>query len=280
MDINEVLIVADSASDTLKVEGINYRSVPLKIITKEREFVDDESLDTEEMMKYLINYTGRSSTSCPSIGEYVEAFKGYKYIFCVTITSALSGSYSAALAAKNTFETEHPDSQVCLIDSLSTGAEMVLIIEKLKELILAGNDFDTVSQEIHQYQKKTGLVFMLKSIKNLANNGRVSHVVARVAEVLKISIVGKASNEGEFQPLDKCRGENKAFGALIKRLHEEGFSKGKIAIGHCCNLDAAKKFAEVVKKEFDNKKISIFQTGGLCCFYAELGGLMIGFEKG
>jgi DegV family protein with EDD domain len=279
MNLDEVLIVADSSSDTLKVEGINFKSVPLKIITKEREFVDDGSLDTEEMMKFLISYSGRSSTSCPGIGEYVEAFAGYKYVFCITITSALSGSYSSALAAKRIFEKEHPYSQVCLIDSLSTGAEMVLLIEKLRELILSGKDFDTVESEIRQYQKKTGLVFMLKSIKNLANNGRVNHVVARVAEVLKISIVGKASDEGEFQQLDKCRGESRAFAALIKRLREEGFAKGKIAIGHCCNPDAARSFAEMVRKEFSNENIHIFQTRGLCCFYAELGGLMIGFEK-
>ena len=74
MGISDFRIVADSASDVFQLKGIDYASVPLKIITNENEFVDNKALDVEHMIKYLAEYKGRSSTACPAPMEWYEAF--------------------------------------------------------------------------------------------------------------------------------------------------------------------------------------------------------------
>ena len=38
---------------------------------------------------------------------YLDAFDGYDEIYCVTITSQLSGSYNAAMTAKQQYEEEN-----------------------------------------------------------------------------------------------------------------------------------------------------------------------------
>ena len=43
-------IVADSSADLTELSGVDFESVPLKIITTEREFCDDASLDVSEMV--------------------------------------------------------------------------------------------------------------------------------------------------------------------------------------------------------------------------------------
>ena len=50
-------IIADSSSDLMKLDNCNYSSVPLKIITTEKEYVDDESLDVDEMISDLSAYS-------------------------------------------------------------------------------------------------------------------------------------------------------------------------------------------------------------------------------
>ena len=126
-------IVFDSSADIRELSGVPFESAPLKIITDNREYVDDSSLDIIEMLSDLKQYKGRSRSSCPSSGEYVEAFGDAENIFCVTITSGLSGSFNSAnVAAKNYLE-EHPDRHVHIIDSLSTGAENTLLIHKLRD---------------------------------------------------------------------------------------------------------------------------------------------------
>lgn len=272
-------IVADSSSDVLKFTNIPFAVAPLKIVTAEKEYIDDSLLNVEYMVNDLLKYKGKSSSSCPNPDEWLTAFGDAHNIFCVTITSTLSGSYNAACCAKQIYEEQHPDRKVFVINSLSTGPEMKLIIEKICELINNGNDFDAICSEITAYTKKTGLLFMLESMKNLANNGRVSHIVAKAAGLLGIRVVGKASNKGDLQPLDKVRGEPKSRATIIDRLRDEGFNGGKIRIAHCLNPEFAESIKYLIFKEFGDVDIEIYNCGGLCSFYAEKGGILIGFEK-
>ena len=92
-------IVTDSSADLRELSDIPFESIPLKIITDEREYVDSSDLDVNGMLADLKKYSGRSHTSCPSSGEYMQAFGDCENIFCITITSNLSGSCNAANVA-------------------------------------------------------------------------------------------------------------------------------------------------------------------------------------
>jgi len=122
-------------------------------------------------------------------------------------------------------------------------------------------------------------LFMLKSLKTFANNGRVSPVVARLVGIAGICIVGKASNEGTLEPMHKCRGEKRSLETLLNDLETEGFKSGKISIGHCQNEAAALRLKEMILAKFKNASIEIHKLRGLCSFYAEKGGVLVGFEK-
>ena len=273
-----IKIVADSSSDLLMLDGIDFASAPLKIITDEKEYVDNENLDLLNMVTDLQSYKGKSSTSCPNPNDWINAFGDAKQIFCITITGTLSGSYNAACAAKAAYEEMHPDRKVFVLNSLTTGPEMCLIIEKFKKLILSGKDFDQVCEEITEYSQKTQLIFMLESMKNLANNGRVSPLVAKMAGMLGIRIVGKASDKGDLEPLNKCRGEAKALETILTNMKALGYNGTKVRIAHCFNENAGQKLKAIIEAEFPNAEIIIGQCRGLCSFYAEKGGLLVGFE--
>ena len=277
--LENIKIVADSSADLLTLEAFPFASVPLKIITTEKEYTDDAALDVPAMVDDLLAYNGKSSTSCPNPSDWLSAFGDAEQVFCVTITGTLSGSYNAACIAKNTYEQEHPGRRVFVIDSLSAGPELKLIVEELQAQILAGTEFDENCKRIQSYQKKTGLLFMLESMKNLANNGRVSPLVAKMAGLLGIRVVGKASDRGDLEPLNKCRGEKNALDTIMQHLRSLQYAGGKIRIGHCLNASAAKGLCDRILAEFAEANVEIYASRGLCSFYAERGGLMIGFEK-
>ncbi len=277
--MRSIKIVADSSSDILELKDVLFESAPLKIITSENEYVDDVALDVQGMVEDLQNYKGKSSTSCPSAGDWLDAFGEAEQVFCVTITGTLSGSYNAAMLAKATYEEQYPDRRVFVLNSLTAGPEIGLMIEKLQELILAGEEFDAICDEITQYAQKTGLLFMLESMKNLANNGRVSPLVAKMAGLLGIRVVGKASDRGDLEPLNKCRGESKALDTIVEHLREMGLKEGKVRIAHCFNEEAGKKLFEKIQTEFSKVQVKLYRCRGLCSFYAEKGGMLVGFEK-
>lgn len=278
MNNKKIKIVSDSSSDLFSLSSIDFESAPLKIITADKEYVDDEQLNVKAMVTELEAYNGKSSTSCPNVNDWLKVFGDAEEIYCVTITATLSGSYNAAMLAKQAYEEQYPERKVFVLNSLTAGPEIALILEKIEELVLEGNDFDTVCKIITAYCSKTKLLFMLESMKNLANNGRVSPITAKMAGLIGIRVVGKASDIGDLEPLNKCRGEKKALETIIRRMKELGCRGGKIRIVHCFNEQAAKELCKLIEAEFKSIQIKYYNCKALCSFYAEKGGLLIGFE--
>ncbi len=272
-------IVADSSSDILELENTPFAPAALKVITDQREFVDDSKLDVEEMVSWFESYKGKSKTSCPNTGDWLEGFGDADEVFCVTITGGLSGSYNAACVAKQMYEAENPGKRVYVVDSLSAGPELRLIVAKLEELIHADVSFEDICHQIEEYKQHTGLAFMLESLKNFAANGRVSPAVAKIAGVLGIRIVGKASDQGTLEPTNKCRGEEKSLAAILEQLQRNGLKTGKVHISHCRNEAAANKLKSKILAALPQVSVQIHTCRGLCSYYAEKGGLLVGYEK-
>ena len=277
--MKKIKIVADSSCDLFRLKHTEFETASMKIITAEREFIDDADLDVDDMANYLYQFKGKSKSSCPNTTDWLEAFGDADEIYCVTITSGLSGSYNSACAAKQIYESENEGKRVHVFDTLSAGPEITLIIEKIEECIDKDMSFEDICDCVTAYMKKTGLVFMLKPLTTFANNGSVSPIVAKLVGIASICVVGKASDEGTLEPMHKPRGERRALETLVGCLEKEGFKTGKISIGHCQNESAAEQLKELILAKFKNVQIEIHKFRGLCSFYAEKGGVLVGFEK-
>ncbi len=274
--MNSIKIVTDSSSNLIRLDGVEFACAPLKINTENKEYTDTAELDVNDMVNTLYRYSGKSSTSCPNPTDWLNAFGDAESIVCFTITSNLSGSYNSAHKAKESYEAEHPSRRVLVVDTLSAGPEIALMVEKCRELILLGKSLDEIAKELRTY--KTELLFVLESMKNLANNGRISKLTAAAAGVLGVRAVGKASDEGTLEMLSKCRGSSKVLQSLIEHAKELGYNGGKMRIAHCQNDPFAKLLAAKISAEFSGAQITIEECRALCSFYAEKGGMLIGFE--
>lgn len=232
------------------------------------------------MAETLHSYKGKTTTSCPNVSDWLAAYEGAEQIFVITITGTLSGSYNAALLAGEEYEQEHAGAKVFVLDSLSAGPELVLLAERLRALVLAEKPFETICQELQNYQQHTHLLFSLESLANLARNGRVKPAVAAVARMLGIRVIGQASNDGELEVLCKTRGEHGALERIVLELKGHGFTNGRVHIAHCGNPAAADRLKKMICAVFEGAQVDIGHCGGLCSYYAELGGLMVGYEDG
>ena len=149
-----IKIVSDSSSNVFALEGVNYVTVPMKVITGEKEYVDTPELDVEGMVNDLKVYKGKSGSSCPNVQEWLDAFEGDEDIIGITISKNLSGSYNSAKQAAEEFMQNHPGRKMFIVDSMSAGPEQMMLIEKMKELIEAGCDFETVKEKTLEYQNR------------------------------------------------------------------------------------------------------------------------------
>lgn len=272
-------IVSDSSSNILTMADPHFASVPMKV-RAEKEYIDDANLDLAGMVEDLRSHKGKSGSSCPNVGEWLEAFGDADMVFGTTISKNLSGSYNAAKQAADTYMEENPDRKAFIFDSLAAGPQQAFLIDKVLELAAQGLDFETIREKVLDYHNHTHILFCLESMMNLARNGRVSMAVAKIAGMLGIRVCGDVKG-GQITPVHKPRGAKKATETLVEMMKERGFYDGaQLRIAHCFGQSQAKALADAVLAEFPNTRLTIEPTTALCSFYAEAGGLMIGFEGG
>ena len=274
----KIKIVADSSANLFSLAGIDFASVPLKVNCNGKEYVDVPSLDLAGMVYDLKHTKSRSGTSCPNVQEWLDAFGDAEWIFAFTITSNLSGSYAAAVQAKEDYLAEHPQAKVCVVDSLTAGAEIAMLAEKARDCLLAGSSFEETEAAVREYATHTRTLFSLESMTNLANNGRVSAAAAKLAGILGIRAIGKASDVGTLEMLCKCRGEDKALATMFEEMLKNGFCGGCLRISHCMNPKAADQLKKLALDRFPQTRVIVEPCGALCIFYAEQGGLIIGYD--
>ena len=275
-------IIADSGCDCREIADLandtSFKSVPLTIQVDSEIFVDDANLDIDLMMEKMYATSTASKSACPSPDDYLRSFEGAENIFVVTITGSLSGSHNSAQLAKKLFLEERPEANIHVIDSLSAGGEVDLIITKLNELIKEGLSFNEIVEAITHYQEKTKLLFVLAKVDNLVKNGRLNKLIGAVVGLLNIRMVGEASETGTLELLQKARGAKKALTAAVDEVLKAGYKGGRIIIAHRNNEKFCQQFSSLIKEKFPAADISFLPTSGLCSFYAEEGGLLLGYE--
>ena len=271
------VIVSDSSSNVFSVPRANFCSVPLKIRVGEKEYVDGPDVDLEDMVEVLKAYKGKSSSSCPNVQEWLDAFGDADEVYGVTITRNLSGSYNAAYQAAQIYMEMHPGRKAYIFDSFTAGAEQAMVTMKIAELAQQGYSFEDIKEKVLEFQSYTHTLFCLESLTNLARNGRVNPAVARIAGMLGIRLIGTAK-EGRIEPIHKVRGHKKAMQTLVDVMAEWGYRGGMVRISECFAEEQANDLKELILAKWPEAQILIEPNGALCSYYAEVGGMIVGFE--
>lgn len=274
-------IITDSSCDLYDLneyaDEIRFASIPFVINIGNRDFVDNEELNTAEMVTAMENCREAGRTSCPAPQAWHEQFEKDGYSIAITISGELSGSYNSACIAKNMILERCPDKKIAVIDSRSAGPEMALLVTRLCRMITAGCDFDTAVAEIENYAKRTHIVFALSSFNNLIKNGRIGKIAGFIAGRLGFWGIGIGSEQGTIVLKEKVRGGRQALNAVLKDIRERADSLETVIISHCQNAELAEKLKNAIQSICHTVEVRIMPTRGLCSYYAEKGGLIIGF---
>lgn len=269
-------ILVDSASDLLSDyytdPEIGFKVVPLTIHVNDKEYVDNDSLNIQEMLANM-HASKKSSSACPAPQSFLSEFDNAEYTFIVAITSKLSGCYNSAVVAKNSYSKPE---NICVIDSKAVSGTEMLIVDKLIELIKQDLPYEQIVEEITAFRDKRSLYFILQKFDNLVNNGRMSKIAGLIASKLVIRPICIAY-EGEIKIAKKIIGIKNTFTKLVQMIGEKAkdFSKETLIITHCFAEEEANYIKSDLEKKCNFKEIRILPMRGLCSYYALEKGLII-----
>ena len=277
-------IVSDSSCD-LRVsdstsEKVLFETVPLRLQVGAREFIDNDELDTPELLAAMAAEKTASSTACPSPGAFARAFEKGDKTVCFTTPGTPAGTNSAAVRGREMVLEEHPEKEICIIDSKATAGAMVLLIRKAKELMEADTqgDFAAICDQLRLYQAALRTCFTLENFDNLIKNGRMRPLVGTLLHSLGIHVIADATPQGTIHVADKARGEAKTYQAITALMSASKDCAGaQVVISHCEDLVGAMKLKEQILKDLPVKGVDIIPCRGLTTFYAMEKGLIVGY---
>lgn len=255
-----------------------YRFAPLKINVGGVEYVDDAHLDVTELNRRVAEETEASSSSCPSVGEWAELFRSADNVVAITISANLSGSFEAAAMARDIVLEEGPRN-IHLVNSRAAGGKLELLVLETDRYLTDHPEasFDEVCSHIDAIEQNSTVLFSLSSYENLTKSGRMPKMAGMLANKLSIRILGCASDEGTIKIVAPTRGQKKMFDKVVQTMESDGYSGGVVYIDHVENEPAAKSLGEKIVQRWPDAEICVLPCGGLCSYYAEREGLIIGF---
>ncbi|MCR1822335.1 DegV family protein [Terrisporobacter muris] len=275
--MKKIKIITDSSCDLNKdiIEKYNINIVPLNVSFGEDTYIDGE-LDKSEFYERMRNSKELPKTSCPSPDKFMQSYEGDEDVIIFTIASALSGTYSAALLAKNMMLEENPNKKIAVIDTETGSIAQGQFIIKAAKLVEEGKTFEEVIDEIEKLKKDKFFYGSLETLENAIKGGRVNPLAGKLINALNMKVIIKVG-DGEVKPIDSARGCNNSIKKVAGKISDM-ISNGNytsLAIAHANCLEKAEKAKEIILKNHDFEEIIISEIGSVMGTYTSEGAILV-----
>lgn len=285
-------IIADSSCNlrdyTPTAPNCIYAFAPLTLHVGGEEYPDDADLDVGKLNERVHSEATASSSACPSAGEWADLFRLADNVIVVTLSSNLSGSYDSAQMGRNLvmdeYAREHSGQimgkNIYILDSRAAGAKLEIMVRLIDRYLTMHPDamFDEVVSYAKRLESNSQVQFSLRSFDNLVKNGRMPKLVGALASGLSIRMLGTASEQGTIKVIAPTRGDKKTIKKILDVMRSDGYRGGMTYIDHVDNAEGAEELARAIVSEWPQAEVEILPCRGLCSYYAEETGLIIGYE--
>lgn len=249
MNHQKIAIIVDSCVDVppSMVERYNMYVIPLRIIYKDREYIDGVTITPDEVYASLESEI--PSTSLPSGNDINDVFSkiktdGYEKVLAFCLSSGLSGTYNAIRMQANEFE----GLDVTVIDTkniaIAAGLNAIAAAESLKE----GMDWDTLVKTSSNNIKDSKIFFCVSTLEYLQKGGRIGLVSSLLGTSLNLKPIISCNEDGIYYTVAKVIGRKRSIKKIIELAlaFAKGSSNYNVSIVHGGAEDEANKVKEAL----------------------------------
>ena len=215
-------IFSDSSCDIPAeyVQKYDIGLIPFSVSFDKTHYLKDGvDIQTDEFYNEITKDGVYAATSLPSVDEYInkftESIKNGASVICFTLSKFLSGSYQAAVTAKNILLEDYPDAEIEVIDSMAATAEQGLVVLQSAKMREAGYSFLQNIARIKELMPTGDIQFMVGNLTHLQKGGRIGKAASLAGNILNIKPLLEFT-KGELLPAGKARGQKKAFEKIIE----------------------------------------------------------------
>jgi DegV family protein with EDD domain len=213
-----IAIITDSTCDlpSSMASSLDIKVIPQKIKIGSRDYIDGMEMAYEALAPMQASRNRSIRTAPPSAAEFTKLFSELtsdtREILAITISSKLSGTYAAAVTAKNMLLGR---CQVEVIDSQSTSLGLGFLAESAAKAAMDGARLRDIASLIRLHIPHIHVMFCVDSLDYLHQSGRFAKMRAIAGSILNIYPLLKLE-DGEIQAVERVRTRAKA----LERLYE------------------------------------------------------------
>ncbi|XMB85524.1 DegV family protein [Mycoplasmatota bacterium WC44] len=260
--MKKIGIVVDSTFNLQEsvAENLDFKVVNLNIIIDGVVFTDGVDVTSQDVYEALDNGK-KVTTTQPSPDGFLEAYneyikEGVTDIICFTVSSGISGTFQSANIAKDLVEK---DANIKVVDSKSGAMGCELLISELKEMMLSGDDFSLMHNDIQEIVKNMTTVLTIDDLEVLLKSGRLSKAQTLLGSIMKVKPVMALDEDGKVYIAGKVRTSKKVLDFIVNKVNETINVKDfvHIRIGHINAIERAKNLKHKLEERFENAKVYI-----------------------
>lgn len=213
-----IAVITDTDSSLPAAVAAHYgiQQVPINIHFGQETFQAAVNLNDAEAFVRIDRDGKLPTTSAPTPGQFAEAYRaafdaGAEAVLCFCVSAAISGTYNAALTARELL----PDRQITVVDSRTLSLGQGYMAIAAAEAVGQGASVEEAIAAAESLRERTHVYAALATLKYLAMSGRVGYLAAGMANLLNIKPI-LTVRDGKLDMLEKVRTQHKAWDRVVE----------------------------------------------------------------
>ncbi len=258
-------IITDSTCDLPPniIRDLNLHVIPLEYSLNGNSFAQDvEDEGAKSKVFYDALRQGETSkTSMINTAKFMEVFSSYLVkgidVLHISFSSGLSGTFQAAILAKEELEEKFPDRIIRVVDSKAASVGLGLLLYHVGMKEKENYTIDQMVSWIEDNKYSICHWFTVEDLHHLKKGGRISPMSAHVGTALNIKPILKMDFDGKLMNVGKVMGRKKSLSELALKMKQQGFSPENqtVIIGHGDALKDAVWLEKKLRKDLHVKNV-------------------------
>ncbi len=258
----KVGIVTDSIAclppEKVKEYGIKIIPMALNINGKPyRDQIDIIPDDFWKMFKDIKEFTTGAPPLTEFTGIFEELSRTTSDIACTFVSKSLSGTYEAAVQARDMFKKEHPDINIELVDSRTAAGAQGFIAMEMARAARAGKSLAEVVKVANDTIPRVKFITAMETLKYLIKSGRAPKT-AYMGELFQVKpLIGMVNNTGIVENLGRARGKEKAIARVLELMAEHVKADQSISVNvqYTDSMENGEALKKLVTAKFNCKEV-------------------------